>query len=174
MKKLLVCLCAVVLAALVAGAQNDKNKSKPKPDLNGSWVIDKSKSSFGRFSQSVLAKGEQTMTIVLKEPEFQVTRDLKAEGQEDKHGTWVYYTDGRGETNPAFPSGGEAKSKTKWDGSKLVSKSSVTRQVKGNDIKMDIEEKWELSKDGKSLIDTITFSTPQAANEVKLVFNRAP
>lgn len=174
MKKIMVCVCMLSLVALAAQSQDDKNKVKAKPDLNGSWVLDKSRSNFGRFSQTPFAKSEITMKIALNDPEFHLTRNLKTEGKEAQPVDWVYYTDGRGETNPPFMGRDPMKSKTKWDGSKLVAKSSTTRQANGYDVKLDIEEKWELSKDGKNLIDTLTFSTTEGFSEVKLVYNRAP
>lgn len=175
LRKMTACFCALLVVALVGFAQDDKNKNveKPKPDLNGTWVLDKSKSDFGPFSQSTLARADTTLTVMLKDPEFRLTRNLKVEGKE-QHGDWVYYTDGRGESNPSIMAAGDLKSKTKWDGSKIVSKASVTRQMQGAEVKVEITEKWELSKDGKNLIDTLTINSPNGTREVKQVYSRTP
>lgn len=106
--------------------------------------------------------------------EFRLTRSLKIEGK-DQRGDWIYYTDGRGESNASMMTAGDIKSKIKWEGAKLVSKASVTREVQGGvQIKMDLVEKWELSSDGKNLTDTLIITSYNGTREVKQVYTRAP
>ncbi|HEY0544245.1 MAG TPA: hypothetical protein VGC91_02525 [Pyrinomonadaceae bacterium] len=173
-KKLLTVCCLLSLMTLCA-AQEGKTKSegKAKPDFNGTWLIDKSKSDYGRAEGTPIANADITMTVALSEPEFHVTRKMTLNGNEHV-GELVFYTDGRGETNHALLGGGDLKTKTKWSGSKLVSKASISRRVREENFNIDIEEKWELSSDGKTLTDSFSMSGPNGTRAVKLVYTRAP
>jgi hypothetical protein len=101
----------------------------------------------------------------------------------------VFYTDNRGETNPSVfqmsPGMGgpsqssaksdELKSKTKWDGNKLVSQSSIRFVVMGNSVMLNVIEKRELSADGKTLTITTNFNAPTGSGgTTKEVFTRVP
>lgn len=173
-KRLLVVFWSLSLIAVCA-AQEGKTKSeaKAKPDFNGDWMIDKSKSDYGRLSNNPIANADVALTIALSETEFHITRKMTLNGNE-RAGEWVYYTDGRGETNPALLGGnGDLKTKTKWSGSKLVSKASISRQRGEETFNVDIEEKWELSSDGKTLTNSISMSGPRGTQAVKFVYTRA-
>jgi hypothetical protein len=165
-------LSLVILCAAQEG--KTKNAAKAKADFNGTWIIDKSKSDYGRFENNPIASADVTMTVALNEPEFHVARKMTLNGNEHA-GEWVFYTDGRGETNPALLGGNnDLKTKTKWDGSKLVSKASISRRVRDENVNIDIEEKWELSSDGKTLTNSISMSGPRGTRAIKLVYTRAP
>ncbi len=98
----------------------------------------------------------------------------------------IYYTDGRGERNSsplqtALVRGGlnqsdsksnEVKSKTKWQGHKLVSRSSTPLEVQGNRVFLEITETWELSEDGKTMTIVTSFM-PGRATRIE-VFDRVP
>lgn len=171
-------LAVLWLVACVAlgAAQDEKGKKKgeqPKPDLNGTWVRDNPKSDFGRYAASPLAKAEATLVIESKEPEIKMTRTVKIDGQDDARG-YTYYSDGRGETNPPLLGQGEVKSKTKWDGAKLVAKASTSRQTPNGAVYTEIVEKWEVSADGKTLTDTLSYgSAAMGSQTFRQVFNRA-
>jgi hypothetical protein len=166
----------LLMSVTLCLAQDDKTKSgaKPRPDLSGNWTLDRSKSDFGRFEGSAIAKADVMMTITWTDPEFRVMRKMNLKG-EDHSGDWLFYTDGRGETNPALLGGTkDLKTKTKWSGSKLVSKASYSRSYTGEDTNVDIEEKWELSTDGKMLTNSFAVSSTDGTQVVKLVYARAP
>jgi hypothetical protein len=75
----------------------------------------------------------------------------------------TYYTDERGEENPSGISvhtgqGNDSgqfaeklKSKTKWDGEKLVSRGLIQRVINGRSFKIEVVKEWSLSKDGNVL-----------------------
>lgn len=162
---LLVMLCCVV----VASAADDK----AKPDFSGNWTLDKSKSDLGQFGRGNLANASMTMSVSYKEPEYKMVRHIDANGQ-DIAQNYTYYTDGRGETNPGFMNSTQVKSKTKWEGTKLVSRSSASITMRsGENVYIDTTEKRELSADGNTMTVTLTINTPQHPQTLKLVFTRA-
>lgn len=138
-------------------------------------MLDSAKSDFGRLSQSALAKAEQTLVVVHQEPELKITRKIKLDGQEQSQ-DYAYYSDGRGETNPPLIGrGGEVKSKTKWDGAKLVAKASTSQQTPDGALYIETTQKWELAEDGKTLTETVSRGSPgRGVVTVKQVFARAP
>jgi hypothetical protein len=176
MKKILAVICLLSFVSL-GMSQGDKKKTdgKARPDFSGTWAIDKSKSDFGRAENSPIAKADVVMTVTQSEQEFHVTRKMSLNGKE-RSGDWAYYTDGRGETNPMLlRSNVQLKTKTKWSGSKLVSKAAFSETVAGEDENVDIEERWEISGDGKTLTDTFSMSgSGGGTRAVKLVYKRAP
>src|SRR4051812_3325448 len=112
---LIVLLTLCLLSAAAAG--DDKKRSHPH--LSGAWEIDRAKSDFGEFSERPLSKADSTLVIAHSDPELKIKRTLRLNGQEEVK-DFTYYTDERGETNPATLGVGEVKSKTKWDGDKVI------------------------------------------------------
>ena len=169
---------ATLLAALLtlcllasAAAQGDKKKEKAHPDFSGTWRIDKAKSDFGEFSERPLSKADATLVVEHKEPGLKVRRTLSLNGQEEVK-EFTYYTDERGETNQATIGVGEVKSKTKWDGDRVVSEAHVTRRSQTGPYDLDVVQKWQVSSDGKTLTNTTTISNQMGAQQVKLVYRR--
>ena len=93
-------------------------------------------------------------------------------GQTRNHNL-VYFTDGRGETNPNILSNEQMRSKTKWEGARLISRSSSSMSFNGQSVTLEAIEKRELSADGKTLLITNTISSPRGVDVIKLVFKRA-
>ena len=176
MKSIILCLCLVASLAGVSSAQGDKKKEgKPRPDLSGTWELDKSKSDFGLFRDRPLSKADATLVVAHSEPELKITRTLKLNGQQEVK-EFTYYTDERGETNPATIGAGEVKSKTKWDGEKVSASSKMTwpGQNGAAAAEMDVTQKWQVSSDGKSLTNTTAISSVQTGVQyIKLVYRRA-
>jgi hypothetical protein len=172
-------LYATLLTALLtlcllasASAQGEKRKEgKSHPDFSGTWRIDKAKSDFGEFSERPLSKAEATLAVEHKEPELKIRRTLTLNGQEEVK-QFTYYTDGRGETNQATIGVGEVKSKTKWDGDRVVSEAHVTRRSQTGPYELNVVQKWQVSSDGKTLTNTTTISNQMGAQQVKLVYRR--
>ena len=176
MKAFILSLCLVACAVGAAPAQDGKKKEgKPRPDLSGTWELDRSKSNFGLFSDRPLSKADATLVVAHREPELKITRTLRLNGQQETK-EFTYYTDGRGETNPATIGGGEVKSKTKWDGEKVAAHAKMTwpGQSGAAGAEMDVTQKWQVSSDGKTLTNTTAFGSVQTGvQEVKLVYRRA-
>ena len=107
---------------------------------------------------------------------------------------FVYFTDGRGETNQATstlatnPSAFKpedlkkqvTKSKTKWSGEKIVTRSKLRLDVAGHFVEFEQVDEWKLSQDGKMLTQTsrVNFQNsdsafiPARAQDKKRVYNR--
>ena len=173
MKRVIFLILVLSLAAWCA-AQDGKGKPPtPKPDFSGNWVLDHSKSSLGPLER-MLANAEVTLVITHKEPELKISRKASANGREQAQ-ILTYYSDGRGETNPAVIGPTETKTKTRWDKARLVSDASQSFNTpRGDTIHVDTSEKRELSADGNTLTITVSISgTPQGPQVIKQVYGRA-
>jgi hypothetical protein len=168
MKAILLTLC---LLACAAAADVRKTEGKSHPDFSGTWRIDKSKSDFGEFSDRPLSKADAALVVEHKDPELKIRRTLSLNGREEVK-EFTYYTDERGETNQATIGVGEVKSKTKWNGDKVVSEAHITRRGQSGPYELDVVQKWQVSSDGKTLTNTTTISNQMGAQQVKLVYRR--
>jgi hypothetical protein len=164
MKKSVVAMLVMIFASLVV-AQNAKTSpsQKSRPDLSGRWTLDFSEDSKGK---SVKATKVIVLVVKHQEPEIKFLENAGEEKEQELN----YYTDGRGEENPSGISirtgtqsdnsaqeNEKLKSKTKWDGERLVAQANLQRTVNGHTYRMDIVKEWKLSKDGNIL--TITLRT---------------
>jgi hypothetical protein len=166
---LLLMLCATLLQ--VTGSEA-LNVTQAKPNMSGNWTLDISRSNFGRLASSQFSNAKMTLKISYREPELKITRQASMNGQTRNHNL-LYFTDGRGETNPNILTNEQMRSKTKWEGARLISRSSSSLSFNGQSVNLEAIEKRELSADGKTLLITNTFSSPRGVDVVKLVFKRA-
>ena len=128
---LLTALMTASLFAVGASAGDDRKKEgKSHPDFSGTWRLDRSKSDFGAFEDKPLAKADSTLVVEHRDAELKIRRTLSLNGQEEVK-EFSYYTDERGETNQATLGVGEVKSKTRWDGDKVVSEAQIKRRGQG-------------------------------------------
>jgi len=173
MKSVLLALCLLLACAAAATARDDKKKARP--DFSGTWELDRSKSDFGLFRDRPLSRADATLVIAHRDPELKITRTLKLNGQQEVK-EFNYYTDERDETNPATVGAGEVKSKTKWEGERVAAhaKMSWPGQGGGPAVELDVTQKWQVSSDGKTLTNTTVITSQMGANEIKLVYRRAP
>jgi len=175
MRRLLPASLLCLLACAAAAAAGD-DKQKPHPDLSGTWELDRSKSDFGPFSDRPISKADSTLVVAHRDPELKITRTLRLNGQQEVK-EFGYYTDGRGETNPAALGPGEVKSKTKWDGDKVTARAKMSWPGRngGPAYELEVTQKWQVSSDGKTLTNTTVISSAATgAQEIKLVYRRAP
>ena len=163
---------SLMVLCVLASVATGEDKKRPHPDFSGSWQLDRAKSDFGQWSDRPLAKADSTLVVAYVEPELKIRRTLSLNGQQEVR-EFTYYTDGRGETNQATLGAGEVRSKTKWDGDKLVSESQITRRGQGGSYTLSVTQKWQVSSDGKTLTNTTTISNEMGAQQVKLVYRRA-
>ena len=184
-------VCGLLLAcALTASPQADKKNVKivNKPDLTGRWQLDLKKSS-------VRTSDNADLKITYQEPEIRITRLVHHNGQIVER-VFTYYTDGRGETNQATmvlstrpnisPQDVEkqvTKSKTRWSGNKLVTRSFIRNVVAGHSLEFEVIDEWKLSSDGKILTQTSrtvfhpsfdSVFVPANVPETKRVYSRIP
>lgn len=130
-----------------------------KPNLSGTWRLIEAKNM-----PKLKDDFTKTLVIVHQEPEIKMATQIKDDGLEKKL-EQIYFSDSRGEVNPGFGENQTLKSKTKWRGTKLETRYVLAITVRGPagepyNIKLDIAEKWELSKDGNTLTKTVSVSGP--------------
>ncbi|MEP6569839.1 MAG: hypothetical protein ABJC10_08700 [Acidobacteriota bacterium] len=194
MRKYLIIGWLIIASALTASAQAEKNnKVINKPNLTGSWLLDRKRSNVGGPSKPN-SQADLPLKITHRDPELRITRLYDHNGQIVERETF-YYSDGRGETNPAtmilstqasVPARDlekqTTKSKTRWSGKKLVTSSIVRDSVAGHPLEFEIMDEWKLSEDGKTLTQTShtifrsgpsnAVFVPSDAPDLKRVYNR--
>lgn len=167
MKKLKVATgVAVLFLVWIAGAGQTTDKSKKRPDLSGVWALDTSKSNIGKQKLT-----DYVLSIVHHEPEIRMTKTYK-EGGRERSEEIIYYTDGRAEFSSV--GGKNSEPTTRWQGNKLVRRSSTTPKGAPQafpPIEVVTTETWELSPDGKTLTRTVKSSGTVTFN-ARYVFTR--
>ena len=169
------------LATSPAYSQGKDKNSKARPDLSGTWMLDRSKSNLGPS-----ATPDQPLKIVHHDPEFRVTHQTERNGQISKR-DFVYYTDDRGETNPTImflstgtdmnrqvPDKDVTKSRTSWSGNKLVTRATLTSLLAGRHMEFEVIDEWKLSSDGKTLTQTSRTVFRQDASDGIFIPARRP
>ena len=152
-----------------AGQTTNKSKAKTTPDLTGVWALDDSKSNINAGVKEKIS--DYVLTIDHHEPEIRISRTYKQGGRERSEQI-IYYTDGRAEFNSV--KGKDSEPVTRWDGKKLVRRSSTIPHGAPRTfpaIEIVTTETWELSADGKTLTRTIQNSGMVSLN-VRQVFTR--
>lgn len=127
-----------------------------KPNFSGNWVLDMNESYFDG-PKSDLIYDSLTLIISHQDPELKITRKLVKKKKERSQEV-IYYTDGRGEKNSSFNEKETVQSKTYWKSNILVTKGTVSTPAFGDVIMSDTTDKWELSADGNTLIQTSSSS----------------
>jgi hypothetical protein len=158
-RSVLVALLAFVLALpAMAIAQS--------PNFSGKWSQDMEKSDpppqggGGRGPA-----GPQSFTIAQTATELAIERETPNGVMKS-----VYKLDGSESVNVGGR-GGEVKSKSKWDGAKLVTTSVQTMNMQGNDVTIESTETRSLEADGTMTVVTVR-KTPNGETTRKLVFKK--
>ena len=180
----------ISILVLHDAAKGQSVKPQNKPDFSGTWLFDTKKSNTGALT----TRPDLPMKILHQDPEFKMVTSSEANNQIKEH-EFIYFTDGRGEENEATsvitanPSAFKpedlknkvTKSKTKWSGGKIVTRSSYTVNVPGGTfVEFEQVDEWKLSTDGKILTQTSrvnlkssnTAFIPGNPPDKKRVFNR--
>jgi hypothetical protein len=131
------------------------------PNFSGKWIQDMEKSDPPMGGRG--PAGPQSLTIT------QTAADITIE-RETPNGVMktVYRLDGSESVN-AGGRGGEIKSKSAWEGGKLVTKYSRTM----GETTVDVTETRSLEADGTMTVVTATKGGPQGDMTRKLVFKKA-
>ena len=139
-----------------------------KPNFSGTWALDKSRSNFGRLAKEA-ANIHISLKITHREPEVKM---IRSGSLNEVKGTQnlTYFTDERGESNPGLLTNTTAQSKTKWEGTRLTSRSLSSVTFNGQAFQIETIERRELSVDGKTLTISIIASSPRGLDRLKLVF----
>lgn len=145
-----------------------QSKNDNKPNFSGTWQLTDTKNA------ARIDGYKETRIVVYQEPEIKITIKFNKNNNEKTSET-KYYSDGRGETNPSISDNQIFNTKTKWDGKAL--KVQRTKEITAPDntkIKLTIIEKWEISKDGKTLTETTTVSAPFGGKTVNTIGDGSP
>ncbi|HWS53874.1 MAG TPA: hypothetical protein VN228_07100 [Pyrinomonadaceae bacterium] len=165
-------ICSLLCAPPLAAQGGGKADGEGRFDLTGRWALDKSKSDFGPFEGSPVVKAEVTLVVAHAGPELKISRREARDGRE-RTTELAYYTDGRGEMNPATLGRVGVKSETRWDGNKIVSTSTLTRRGAGDKVStLETTDKWQLSGDGRVLTQTTSVSHGGGTQTIKQVYRR--
>ena len=159
MKKIIVGLL-LLWCAVIGFAQSNQTKpaKQSRPDLSGTWELNRAKSDLRDDERYALSLNETGLTILQHDPEFKLTRRFHS-GNSDSERPSLFYTDGRGEKNADTTDQDAVKSDTRWDGKKLISRYALRRAVAwshGTVDVVDVIDEWKLSDDGKTLTLTTT------------------
>ncbi|HEX8720474.1 MAG TPA: hypothetical protein VF736_07590 [Pyrinomonadaceae bacterium] len=191
MKSIILCVCMAACLAGATYAQGEKGKAaQPRPDLSGTWVLDRSSSNYGEARGSDLSKTDSTLVIAHRDPELRISKTMLLKGARWTK-EYVYYTDGRGESNPMYYGAGFFETKTKWKADGVEAYQcyrSYGRQGAQTQVACvggETTQSWRLSADGQTLTHTTASFSPgfnwgdgksiegSHAGEVKLVYRRA-
>jgi len=190
MRKYLGLYSLFLLCTLSALPQGEKkNKAVEKPNLSGRWLLDRKKSNVGSASHPDLP-----LEITHLEPEIRIIRRYEWNG-EIKVQDSTYYSDDRGETNPATMflgsdtstsdmralEGQKTSSRTSWSRDRLVTKSLIRSRLRGRMLQLDVIDEWKLSDDKNTLTRTTrniavgdAVLIPRTQPDSKRVYQRIP
>ena len=130
------------------------------PNFSGKWIQDMEKSDPPMGGRG--PAGPQNLTITQTATEFTIERETPNGVTKT-----VYKLDGTESVN-AGGRGGEVKSKSAWDGSKLVTKYSRTM----GEVTVDVTETRSLEADGTLTVVSVTKGAPQGDMTRKVVFKK--
>lgn len=132
-----------------------------KPDFTGKWILDVAKSDFGPMPPP----DSQTRLIDHKDPNLKATITQKGQQGERTYERNIT-TDGKENTNTFGQLG--LKSKSRWDGKRLITEGKLETQ----NGTVEINEAQELNEDSTVLTIKNNFKSPQGEASQKLVFNK--
>jgi hypothetical protein len=154
-----------VLAGLATIAQGP-------PNFSGAWTLDKESSAIPQMGGGPGGPGGRmggmaAESIVVKQTAAEITREAK---MAERTITRVYKLDGTESVNDTPR--GQLKTKSKWDGAKLVT--SGTSEVQGPNGAFTLEstETMMLDAQGHLVIETVS-KTPMGERTTKLVYKKA-
>ena len=162
-------LAACVCGGAAASRDDKKKEGKSHPDLSGTWELDRGKSDFGVFWDRPVAKTDATLVVSHRDPELKFTRTLRLGGREETK-ELVYYTDGRGETNPMTMGGSLVNSKTGWERDRVVARAKLSRPGADGRVEVEVTETWQVA--GKTLTHTSVVKGSFGEEEMRLVYRR--
>jgi len=153
-------LVVLFLIAVSPGIVFDQSSPVPggPQTLAGVWLLERVKSDFHAPTD---AYKDQSIEIMVNGSELKLILTY-VEKSKSVRSERVLYSDNRGEVNKISFGQTEIdqKSKTKWKGSKLICEVSETKTKDGSIFAQT--QKYEISKDGLHLIQSVENSLPFA------------
>jgi hypothetical protein len=131
------------------------------PNFSGKWIQDMEKSDPPMGGRG--PAGPQSLTITQTAADFTIERETPNGVMKT-----VYKLDG-GESVNTMGRGGEVKSKSAWEGGKLVTKYSRTM----GETTVEVTETRSLEADGTMTVVTAMKGGPQGDTTRKVVFKKA-
>jgi hypothetical protein len=145
--------------------------AQTKPDFSGHWTLDTEKSDpmrgpGGGGPMGGGPRGPVTLKVTQTATDLTIERSMG-----DRTMKTVYKLDGSEAVNQG-PRGGEQRSKSRWDGTSLVTESVQPMSTPGGDFTLEARETRTLQDDGTMLVVTVTRS-PRGENTRKTVFRKS-
>ncbi|HEY2943780.1 MAG TPA: hypothetical protein VGN09_15210 [Vicinamibacteria bacterium] len=148
--------------------------AQSKPDFSGTWVLDREKSDppgmgpGGGQGPGASPTGDVTITITQTGTELKLERETPAGKM-----TTAYALDGT-ESKNTGPRGGETRSKSHWDGEKLLTEGQQTMNGPDGPMTVDFKEVRRLDDDGKTMVVETTRTSARGTQTRKTVFTKKP
>ena len=151
-------LALMILLPLSGYAQ----ATPPKPDFSGRWHMLKDKSAFAGFkSPDIVTRTVEQRGVIMN------VHTVETLGAKTSIADVSYSVDGTPTQNVV--NGREAESKTYWDGSTLVVRTSMKTSSGDQEL---IEDRWSLSDDGQILTTASHIETDKGEVDMTLVCKR--
>jgi hypothetical protein len=155
-------ICLRIVPAALAVSAVLFAQSAAKPNFSGRWRMDPARSEFAKFNKPDIV----VQVVDHHDPTLNV-HTVETTGKRTSTADVSYFTDGTVSNN--IINGRDAQSKAYWDGPALVIR-TTEKDSKGEDVV--IEDRWELSSDGDTLIRTSHITTPRGEADLKLVSSK--
>jgi hypothetical protein len=135
-----------------------------RPDFSGTWTLDIAKSDMGQGSPNAQAATARKVTIVIKQTPAVLATTRNVDKRPE---TATEKLDGSESVNKS-PSGQDIRSTNRWEGSTLVTKSTMStgQGIAGSTFVRS------LSADGKVMTIDTTMKTPNGVSKKKLIYNK--
>jgi len=134
-----------------------------KPNFTGKWVLDVAKSEFGGLP----IPDSRTDVVDHQDPKLKVTIHTKGPASRgERVADLNYTTDGKENTNKVRDT--ETKSRTRWDGKRLIIEGKA--EMQGDPV--ELKEVWELMEGGKVRLLIREVKNPDDRANQKLIFHK--
>jgi hypothetical protein len=147
-------------------------RAQDKPDFSGSWTLNNDKSDpapqTGQTGGRAGGGMGRPTSLFINQLGSTVSIELKTA---DQSRTVSYYLDGR-ESHNAGMRGQDFVTKSRWEGTSLVTEGENTVTSQMGEVKIKSKEIRTLSDDGKTLTVVSTYTSPRGEVTRKLVYDK--
>lgn len=145
----------LILLVLLVSVQSEL---KQPADFSGKWSLESK-------NGNKVSGGKTTLIISHTGSEIKVVQE-SSQGGTSQQREFTYYADGRGETNPSDPGGQPFHSVTSWKKNALVIKFTLPSTRANNNVVVNERiDEWTMSKDGRSLTQTSSFTSSSSTTD---------
>jgi hypothetical protein len=156
-------MSVAVLAASVALV------AQKRPNFSGTWTLDPDRSQMGGGRGPGGWPGGMggPMSITIKQTDAELVISRDAGGRTS---TQTFKLDGSETVHPGMR-GGEVKSKSRWEGDKIVTESTQSMSTPNGEVTFQSKEVRSIAEDGSMVVEN-TRTTPRGTQTAKLVFKK--